>query len=108
VINLVGTLRATGAAALAATLAPDRAFQLLEVRIHLNAAGGAGDLTATLDANAGAAYDINIIKQDMTLVTDYIYQPSIPLQFEKGDEIDFAFANAGLKTYGLEVKYNLL
>lgn len=102
------THRATGSAALSATLAPGRAFQLLEVRIHLSAAGGAGNFTATVDANAGAPYDLNIITQDMTAVTDFVWQPDYPMHFDSGDKIDFAWTNAGGKTYGLEVKFSPL
>jgi glycerol-3-phosphate acyltransferase PlsY len=103
------TLRATAAnGAIAATLAPGRAFQLTEVRLHLSGAGGATNLTATVDANAGAAYDLNIITQDMTAVVNYIWQPDFPMHFDSGDEIDFAFSNGNNRTYGLEVKYNLL
>jgi len=105
----VCTERATGTTgAIAKTLAPERAFQLLEVRLHLNGAGGATNLTATVDAKAGAAYDIVLIKQDMTAVTDYVWQPDAPMQFDSGDEIDFAFSNGNNRTYGLEIKYNPL
>lgn len=102
------THRATGAAAIASTLAPGRAFQLVEVRVHLSAAGGAGNLTATVDANAGAAYDAVLITQDMTAVINLVWQPDYPLLFDSGDEIDFAWDNANTRTYGLEVKYNPL
>ena len=97
---------ATGAVAIATTLAPARAFQLLEVRVHLSDAGGAGNLTATVDAAAGAAYDLNIITQDMTAITDYVWQPSYPMFFASGDEIDFAWANANTRTYGLTIIFN--
>jgi hypothetical protein len=104
----VCTHRVTGAAALSSTLAPGRAFQLLEVRIHLSAVVASGNFTATVDANAGAAYELNIITQDMTSIVNYIFQPDFPMIFDYGDEIDFAWTNAGTKTYGLEVKFNLL
>lgn len=100
--------KATGAAALAVTLAPGTRFRLHEVRIHLSAAGGAGDLTATVDAFSGAAYDIQILKQDMTSIVDFVWQPDKIMQFEIGDEIDFAWANAQTKTYGLTIIYDLL
>ena len=45
---------ATGVAAIANTLAPGVPFRLREVRVHLSAAGGAGDLTATVDAELAA------------------------------------------------------
>lgn len=102
------TERATGTAAIAKTIAPGRAFQLLEVRVHLSAAGGAGNFTINHDSGNGSAYDVNIATQDMTAVTDYIFQPDIPMHFDSGDEIDIAWANAGGKTYGLEVKTILL
>jgi hypothetical protein len=107
-INHVRVLNATGALAIATTLAPAQSFRLKEVRIHLSAVGGAGNFTATVDAVNGAAYDLNIITQDMTAVVDYIWQPDTPLQFEAGDEIDFAWANANGRTYGLTVVYELL
>ena len=55
---MVGTTRATGSGAVSITINPERAWQLDEIRVHLSAAGGAGNLTVTLDANAGAAYDV--------------------------------------------------
>jgi len=105
--------RATGAAAIASTLVldPERAFQLVEIRLHLDAAGGAaGDVnfTATLDSNAGTAYDFEMVTEDLTLLADYLYQPTKPIIFDKGDEIDFAYANAGSATYGLLVIYELI
>jgi hypothetical protein len=107
-INHIRVLNATGAGAIATTLAPAQSFRLKEVRIHLSAAGGAGNFTATVDAINGAAYDLNIFTQNMTAVTNLIWQPDSPLQFEAGDEIDFAWENAGTKTYGLTVVYELL
>ena len=107
-INHVRFQRATGALAIATTLAPAQSFRLAEVRVHLSAAGGAGNFTATVDATNGAAYDLNIITQDMTAVTNLIWQPDTPMIFEAGDEIDFAWANANGRTYGLEIVYELI
>ena len=39
----------------------------------------------------------------MTSVTDLVYIPSNPMQFSRGDKIVVAWANAGNKTYGVEV-----
>ena len=96
---------ATGAAAIASTLAPGQAWQLLGIRVHLSAAGGAGSLTATIDNGAGAAYDYVILTQDMTAVTDLIWSPERPMEFGPTDELDIAWPNAGTKTYGLEIIY---
>ncbi len=99
------TVRETGAAAIAYTLAPGKPWQLESIRVHLSAAGGAGDLTATIDHGAGAAYDINLLTEDMTTVTDLVWTPSRPMEFLAGDELDIAWANAGTKTYGLEIVF---
>jgi len=95
--------RATGAAAISLTIAPGTAWQLECIKVHLSAAGGAGDLTATIDHGVDAVYDTVILTQDMTAVTDLVWQPDRPLEFSKTDELDLAWANAGEKTYGIEV-----
>jgi hypothetical protein len=95
----------TGAAAIAKTVTAATAWDLYEIRIHLSAAGGEGNLTATMDAAAGAAYDVLLLTQDMTAQTDYVYHPEYPIHFAAGDELDIAWANAQTKTYGLTVIY---
>jgi hypothetical protein len=97
--------RATGAVAIASTLAPGVAWQLEEIRVHLSAVGGAGDLTATINNGTNAVYDIVILTQDMTSVADLTWQPTRPMEFMPGDELDIAWANAGTETYGLEVVF---
>ena len=100
--------RATGAVAIATTIAPGAPWPLEEIRVHLSAAGASGNLTATVDHAAGSAYDINILTQDMTSVTDLVWSPDSPMKFQSGDELDIAWANAGTKTYGLEVVWRLI
>ena len=96
--------RATGAAAVDMTIAPGIAFQIEEIRVHLSAAGGAAEnLTATLDSVTAAAYDVVLLSQAMELVTDLTWQPTRPLVFSAGDEIDIAYANTNARTYGIEV-----
>jgi len=95
--------RATGAAAVAFSVAPDISFQLNEIRIHLDIAGGAGDLTITLNAQAGAVYDVILLTQDMTAVLDLILLPAQPHHFVRGDSIDIAWANGNTRTYGIDV-----
>lgn len=101
--------RATGGAAIAMNIAPGVAWQLESIRVHLAAGGAAGDLTATVDANASTAadeYDIVIVSHDMTGVTDYLYQPDRPIPFGPDDELDIAYTNSGTETYGVEVYYS--
>lgn len=95
--------QAIGAAAINETITPGCAFQLEHVKVHLSAAGGAGDLTVTIDANAGAVYDVVLKTQDMTSATDLVWSLERPLMFENGDKMVVAWANTGTKTYGLEV-----
>ena len=101
------TQRATGAVAISTTVAPGVAWQLEEIRLHLDAAGGAGatNFTATLDHGTGATYDLLIVDKDLTTATDVIFQPDRPMEFLPDDELDIAWANAGTKTYGLEIVY---
>lgn len=96
---------ATGSGAVSSTVAPGVAWRIDSVRIHLSAAGGAGDLTATIDAGAGSAYDVVILTQDMTSVTDFVWFPDRDLIFTSTDELDIAWANGSSRTYGLEVYY---
>lgn len=86
------------------TLTPVSAFQIEEIRLHLDAAGGATeDFTAVLDSDAGTRYDVLILSQDMELVSDIIYQPPRPLIFSAGDVIDFGYTNTNGRDWGLEV-----
>jgi len=71
----------------------------------LSAAGGAGNMTITINRAAGAAYDLVIATQDMTAVVDYHLIPTRPIYLFAGDTLDVAWANAGTKTYGLEIIY---
>lgn len=97
----------TGAAAVAHTLAPDQNFVLLYMKIHMSALGEAVDLTITVDANAGAAYDVVVKTQAMGAIVDLVWQPTFPIFFEKGDELDVAYNNGTTKTYGIELGYRL-
>ena len=94
---------ATGNVAIATTVAPSGAWRLDMIKLHLNGAGAAANLTVTMDAVAGGTYDTVLFTQDMTLVVDLVWIPDNDLIFTAGDEIDVAWANAGGKIYGLEV-----
>ena len=97
--------RATGAAAVDMTIAPGVPWQLESIRIHLSAGGAATDLTATVDAGAGAVYDVVLATQAMGGVTDYFYKPDFPIPFGPDDELDIAYDNGDGATYGIEVYY---
>jgi hypothetical protein len=100
------TTRATAAnGAISLTVDPGRAWQFEEIRVHLSAVGGAGNLTATIDASAGATYDTVILTQDMTAVADLVYIPDRPILLDKGDKLIIAWANAGGVAYGVTVNH---
>jgi len=114
----VMTYRATGAAAVAGVVAPGVAFQIECIRIHLSAAGGAVgnvNLIATIDAGAGATYDTVILTQDMTAITDLVWQPTRPIRctfvaatVAASDHIDIVYANGSNRDYGLTVNYSII
>jgi hypothetical protein len=88
-------------------LAPNTQFALIEVRVHLDGAGGAGDLTVAVDSEQGAEYDTVLKTQDMTAVTDLMYQPDHPFYLDVGDKIKVEWANAGDKAYGITLIYEV-
>lgn len=99
--------RATGSAAISSSLTPDTPIVLVSVRLHLSAAGGtaAENFTVTINSAAAAAYDTVIFSQDMNTVQDLLWLPEQPIPIINGDVIDFAWANANGRTYGLEAIY---
>lgn len=102
----------TGAAAVSASLSipssGTQIFELVSIDIHLSAVGAAGNLTITKNSGLGAAYDTNLITQNMTSVTDLLimYEPGEAI-FSNLDSIDFVWANASARTYGITVKYKV-
>ena len=95
----------TGAAAVSITVNPTTDFFLEEVRIHLSAAGTAGNLTIVQDAGAGPAFDTTLLTQDMTAVVDYPWVPVRHFHFEDDDNILITWANASNRTYGIQILY---
>lgn len=103
----------TGTGTAIATLAPAAAFHLLGIRLHLGSALAAAEtLTVTLDANAGAAYDVVLFTLD--LGTPDIRDLVIPFGgeedfFVSGDKIVIALsANTGSDTWGCETIHELV
>lgn len=101
---------ATGAAAIAAsdTVPSDwpSLYKLVSVTLSLNVAPTTSEnYTITLNANAGAAYDVLLYSLDLSAVsvTDLVWFPDAPLLLEAGDAIDVAYANTDTKTYGVQI-----
>ncbi|KKN16793.1 hypothetical protein LCGC14_0972230 [marine sediment metagenome] len=81
---------------------------LLETRFTLSASGGAGNFTATLDNGTTSTLDVNMRTVDMTSASSVHWIPVNPIILKASDVMDFAYPNANLKTYGLEVVYRRL
>jgi hypothetical protein len=98
---------ATGAAAIAkSSAAHATAFLLHSVTCHFSAAPTTSEnLTVTLNAVAGAAYDTVLCKVNPAAgsLTDIVYLPDVPLLCQAGDVVDVAFANTNTKTYGVRI-----
>jgi len=102
---------ATGAAAIAETLAPDALYRLQRIEIHLSSAPTTSqDFTVTLDAGDGSAYDVVLYKRDLSVgsVTDLVIPFGEGYEFEADDEIDVAYTNTDTRTYGLRYVYELI
>jgi len=100
--------QATGSSAIATSINPGAPFDLLEVRLHLNAVGGAGNLTITVNDGTGSGYDTVVLTEDMTTLTDVVYPDNDKKHcLFSGDSVDIAWANANSRTYGLTVVYQL-
>jgi len=63
------------------------------------------DYTITIDANAGAAYDLLLYTVDPSVgsVTDILWQPDELLYLEGGDAVDVAFAGTDGAGWAVQV-----
>lgn len=96
----------TGSGALAVSTDYTGAFQLEEFRIHVGVVPAtAENLTITIDAAAGAAYDTLIKTIAMAGVGDYVWIPETPCLCKAGDQIDIAWTNTDARTWGLTYVY---
>ena len=102
----------TGSAAIAVSLAPNQPFQLLGFELHLSAAGSTSqNFTLTKDSGVGSAYDTVLYSRDLSSgsVVDLVYYFDIPIKcYHRDDEIDFAWTNTQVRTYGLTIYWRRL
>ena len=106
--NSTYKINATGAGAIAATMTVPvgTTYRLVSVSLHNSAAPTTSEnLTITLDANAGAAYDTLLYTIDLAAaaVTDLMWSPDEEKFLEGGDAIDVAYANTDVVTYGVQI-----
>ena len=83
---------------------PECDFVLYQIDLHLSAAAATSEnLVVTLDANAGSAYDLVVVTQDVNTLADYTWTGE--RYFWNGDKLRFVMPNTDARTYGMEVKY---
>ena len=93
----------SSAVALNCTINPGGAM-LHSVYVHVDASvTSSEDLTISVDSVDGADYDTVFATQDLQNLTDYVYIPSAPLPFKKGDIIKVAYPNSDTNTVGVQV-----
>ena len=83
-----------------------KTYQLVSVSVNLNAAPTtAGNLTITLDADAGPECDTLLYSLDMAAggTTDVFWWPDQPTYIWGGDAVTVAYANPNGKTYGAQI-----
>ncbi len=90
---------------------PTGPCEVLEIRIHLSAAGDANNLTITIDSASGAVYDTVIETVAMAATQDF-HRTGDDDKFilALGDALNIAWANAGqpASTVSIEIIWRAL
>lgn len=103
-VNVPTVTNATGSGAISTSTTLSAAAKLKSITLLFNTAPTTSeDLTVTLNATDGAAYDAVLRTTDPSVgsKTSVVYDLDIPL--ENGDEIDVAYTNTDARTYGLRI-----
>lgn len=83
---------------------PVEDYLIVGITLHLSAAEAAGEtLTLTVDAFAGAAWDVLLLSAPLIGVTDLIWFPEESVPLDAKDVLKFAWTNTGTKTWGLKI-----
>ena len=103
-------INATGTAAinLSGTVPVGDHYRLVSVSCLFSAAPTTSEnFTVTLDANAGAAYDVLLYALDPSVGATYsiVYLPDQEIILEGGDAIDVAYTNTDTRTYGVQITF---
>jgi len=103
-------INGTGAVAIATTgtVPAGQHYRLVSVSCLFSAAPTTSEnLTITLDANAGAAYDVLLYTLDPSVGATYsiVYLPDQEIILEGGDAIDVTYTNTDTRTYGVQITF---
>ena len=94
----------TAAGSKLVSIALDSDWEWIGLELALSAArSGAENLTVTVNADRGSAWDTTLYTKDMDGVVDLVYYPDLPIILSAADVLDLAWANADTLTYGLKV-----
>jgi hypothetical protein len=107
------TVKRTGVGtALAYSLSPGHAFELVEFTCHFSAIPTTPELfSATKNIVDGAVYDASIYAKDLSefiigLPADISFSlGKEEINFNDGDSLDFAYLNSDGLTWGFQLKY---
>ena len=100
------SFKATGTGPIAESLSVDGPCELICVRLHLSAVGGAAEsFTITNNSDSGAAWDCVYYSQDMNVLADLLWQPEQAVPMLSDDVLDCAWANSNSRTWGLEILF---
>jgi len=79
-------------------------FILAGFKLHLDtAAATVENLSVNVDADRGAAFDINLYTKAMNTVQDIVFLYDEPLLCRKNDKIDLTWANTDNRLWGISV-----
>ena len=100
----------TGTALMAhsATVPAGQHWRIISVSCNFNAAPvSAENFTITLDAQAGPVYDVLLYSTDPSAgaISDILWQPDEELMLEPGDQVDVAYDNTDVRTYGVQITF---
>jgi len=103
-------INATGTAAIgfSGTVPVGDHYRLVSVSCNFAAAPTTSEnYTITLDANAGAIYDLLLYSLDVSAgaTTDILWQPDEEIILEGGDQVDVAYTNTDTRTYGVQITF---
>jgi len=92
----------------AGTVPPGQHYRLVSVSCNFNAAPTTSEVfTVTLDANAGAIYDLLLYSLDPSAAatTDILWQPDEEIILEGGDAVDVQYDNTDARNYGAQITF---
>jgi hypothetical protein len=95
--------KATASGALAQSINISDAFELEEIRLHLDAAATQEDFTVTINSSDGTAYDVNLLTVSMSGTQDIVFRPIRAVPVSRKDVLDMAWTNTDAATWGLKV-----